>query len=781
MNKPRVIVIGSGAGGAAAARELQGPCNVTILEAGRKFSPLSMSLRWMERLRNWGFLVNERIIQLVFPPMNVRKARDKMVVVNGMTTGGTTVLSAGNALRMDEDLRRLGINLDREFAELSREVPASTAHQGRWSAATKQLFQISRDMGLAPTPTPKLVDFSRCRCCGRCVLGCPYGAKWDSRRFLNEAVANGAVLRCGWRVTKVVISGGRAIGVVVKAGIHKKFLPADLVILAAGGIGTPIILERSGIRCEPQLFVDPVLCVAAPWPGSMQHHEIPMPFVIQRPGYIISPYFDYLSFLFNRNWRYRASRVLGLMIKLADTEQGSVRGARIDKGLTSQDRERLAEAETLCRRILEGIGADPSAIFTGTLNAGHPGGMLPLTKADAETLHPERLPQNLYVADASLLPKSLGNPPILTILALARKVARTALEAILSRESFPRMITWGRQRTGSPDKNEIPTSSEKQQTNGKPEKGARTMKPSFFPNTILKRVAAIMTVTLGFGSLLAKELNENKLVPLDAVREIQVIMSAEPVSVIRTEPGNDIRFRLYGKSMQEIHLGSEMQNMTVTVETKRKHSFPMPEDLALDIYLPENYKNCLSIKTSSGSVRLESVDLENISLQTSSGELDAGELHAGKIGITTSSGKIKIQKIVAQELTIKGTSSPVAIDECTAAESRIETSSGGIILKTSRGNLNVKTKSGSVKIHCTEFDSRSIRIATTSGHVSVGLPAAAEFQVRAKTGSGKFQTDFPVITTGTVDSKKIEGRVGTENNYIEIQTSSGSMKILKSN
>ena len=63
------------------------------------------------------------------------------------------------------------------------------------------------------------------------------------------------------------------------------------------------MLERSGIHCEPRLFVDPVLCVAAPWPGCRQHHEVPMPFVVKRPGYIISPYFDYLSFLFDRRWR----------------------------------------------------------------------------------------------------------------------------------------------------------------------------------------------------------------------------------------------------------------------------------------------------------------------------------------------------------------------------------------------------------------------------------------------------------------------------------------------
>lgn len=427
---PRAIVVGSGAGGASAARELQGRYQVTVLEAGRSFRPLALSIPWMERLRDWGLLFHEREISAVFPAMRVRKTAEGMVLVNGAGTGGTTTLSAGNALRVDEGLREIGIDLDREFAELAREVPVSTAHQQKWSPATRRLFQISVDRGLAPRPTPKLVDYDRCRFCGRCVLGCPNGAKWDSRRFLEDAVRMGAELVCGSRVTKIVIRDGRAIGVRAWAGARLVFFPADLVVLSAGGLGTPIILERSGIRCEPRLFVDPVLCVAAPMPRSMQQREVPMPFVIQRPGYIVSPYFDHLSFLFDRRWRHPAEQVLGLMIKLADSEWGSVSRGRggLDKRLTLQDRERLAEAEALCRGILADFGADPASIFTGTLNAGHPGGMLPLTAADAETLHSSRLPANLYVADASLFPRSLGNPPILTILALARRVARLAAE-----------------------------------------------------------------------------------------------------------------------------------------------------------------------------------------------------------------------------------------------------------------------------------------------------------------------------------------------------------------
>jgi ferredoxin len=423
----RAIVVGSGAGGAAAARELQGAFQVTILEAGSDFRPLSLPFRWMEWFRNLGFLFDARAIGFIFPNMRVRKAADGMLVVNGRGAGGTTTLSAGNALRFDQALREIGIRLDAEFEELGREVPQSTEHRGVWTPATRRLFAACEQLGLAPSPTPKMIDFSRCRRCGRCVLGCPNGAKWDSRRFLEEAVRKGAVLESRCRVRRVVIRDGKAVGVLARRGVRAVFHPADLVVLAAGGLGTPVILERSGIRCEQRLFVDPVLCVAAPWSESGQRREIPMPFVVQRPGYIIAPYFDYVSFLFDRRWRRPADRMLGLMIKLADSERGSVSAKgreRIDKALTETDRQRLADAVELCTGIFETLGVDRRTIFLGTLNAGHPGGTLPLTAAEAETLRPARLPPNLYVADASLLPASLGNPPILTIMALATRIGR---------------------------------------------------------------------------------------------------------------------------------------------------------------------------------------------------------------------------------------------------------------------------------------------------------------------------------------------------------------------
>jgi hypothetical protein len=154
----------------------------------------------------------------------------------------------------------------------------------------------------------------------------------------------------------------------------------------------------------------------------MQNKDISMPFVVQRDGFIISPYFDYLSFFFNRDWRFPADDTLGLMVKIADDPSGSVSGTRVEKVLTEQDTDRLNTGVDVCRDIFERLGVRRQDLILGTKNAGHPGGMLPLTRREAETFHNQSLPENLYIADATLFPTSPGNPPILTIMAMAKRV-----------------------------------------------------------------------------------------------------------------------------------------------------------------------------------------------------------------------------------------------------------------------------------------------------------------------------------------------------------------------
>jgi choline dehydrogenase-like flavoprotein len=423
----RAIVVGTGAGGATAAKELQGKFDVTVLEAGGGFSPFGGNLQLLEKARAMGLFIDEREIQLLFPPMKVRKTSGNMVLVNGVASGGTTTLATGNAIRADQDLKSIGIHLDPEFEELYREIPVSTDHRKGWRASTRRLFEACEEMGLNPAVMPKMVDYTKCRRCGRCVLGCPEQAKWDSRRFLDVAVRNGAHVESSCRVQKVLVSRGMAIGVEVRQGLRRRVYPADLVVLAAGGFGTPAILRSSGIETEPRLFVDPVLCVAAESKNADQNREIPMPFVVRRDHFIISPYFDQLSFFFNRRWRIPAGDVVSLMIKIADESVGRVNGS-VEKDLTPLDGRRIAEGIAVCKEVLERFGLARGETFLGTLNAGHPGGMLPLSAAEAKTLHSSRLPENLYVADATLFPCSPGNPPILTIMAMAKRMSRLCIE-----------------------------------------------------------------------------------------------------------------------------------------------------------------------------------------------------------------------------------------------------------------------------------------------------------------------------------------------------------------
>jgi hypothetical protein len=163
--------------------------------------------------------------------------------------------------------------------------------------------------------------------------------------------------------------------------------------------------------------------VAAEWPDANQCQEVPMPFVIQRDGFIIAPYFDYLSFVFDPAWRYPARDILSLMVKVADSECGSVGRTGVSRRGTTRDNARFTDGVSLCTEVLSRYGVRTDRIFLGTPNAGHPGGTLPLTLRSAASFHDERLPANVYLADATLFPHSLGNPPILTIVAMAKRVA----------------------------------------------------------------------------------------------------------------------------------------------------------------------------------------------------------------------------------------------------------------------------------------------------------------------------------------------------------------------
>lgn len=281
-----------------------------------------------------------------------------------------------------------------------------------------------------------------------------------------------------------------------------------------------------------------------------------------------------------------------------------------------------------------------------------------------------------------------------------------------------------------------------------------------------------------------REIKEEKSFSTKEIDEIQVNMVRERVHILRTETSNEIRFHYYGKSKQELKLVSEIKNKILAVEAKcednplPRHYDPTPEDMYLDIYIPENYKENISISLTTGTVEIDSMEVASFTLDTTTGGLKADQINAGKISIKTTTGNININKTNTDELNIKGTSSAVNIDECIVESAKIETASGRIDLKNCSGSFNVKANSGKVQVSYKEFVDHNINISTTSGSLTLLLPDTAEFLLEAKTSSGKLKSDF---TLSTIENKKMAGQVGLRSNQVVLKSSSGNISLLKNN
>lgn len=417
----RAIVVGTGAGGATAARELAVKgFEVIILEAGKKFKPFRRLLSLAAPFRRTGLLGNEKTITRMFPPMDTIRSSDDLVLVRGMTTGGSTVLSCGNMVRADQGLKEIGLDLTPEFERIEKDIGVKEFPRERWQPITEKMFESARKLGLEPKATPKAVDSIKCVSCGLCELGCTTNARWDSRRFLNDAVGNGAKVYTSSPVEKVIIENNHIKGVITGS----KSINADVVVLAAGGVGTGQILKASGLPAKDNLWVDIVLTLGGVLKGANQIKEPPMVWYTKHEDYILSPYLDILSHWFHKPWRnVSIDDRVGVMVKLADIEEGAVfADGKVQKTIKKEDHLRLEGAIGEAKKIMESAGVSGPYI-NGVHNGGHLGGTVPLTKDDVDSMKPSWLPEGLWVADLSLAPRSQGLPTILLASAMALKVA----------------------------------------------------------------------------------------------------------------------------------------------------------------------------------------------------------------------------------------------------------------------------------------------------------------------------------------------------------------------
>jgi choline dehydrogenase-like flavoprotein len=417
------LIVGSGAGGATLARELgRVGKDVLVVERGKyeKIGTARDSLRYYD------------LTGLARTPP---QSEEGVILWRAFMAGGCTVISCGNATRcLEQELAEFGIALDEELAEVEREVKPSPIPEGLLSEGSERILWAARELGYQMERMPKFIDPVGCQKCGQCTSGCANGAKWTALDYLEEARQNGVDIVYNTQVEQVLLGNGRARGV-RGIGPHGEieFL-SDAVVLAAGGLETPVILQRSGVKDAGQgLFVDLFVNAYGVTDGLNLIHEPAMALVDhefhETKGFILSPYVvlrrsTRLVEMGARGLALPTRRLIGLMTKIADEPVGRVYpDGGISKPVTERDWMRLREGSAIAGEILVKAGADSRSIVDSRPQGAHPGGTAAIGKVVDKDLQTEV--DGLFVCDASVLPTAPGMPPIMTLVALSKRLAKT--------------------------------------------------------------------------------------------------------------------------------------------------------------------------------------------------------------------------------------------------------------------------------------------------------------------------------------------------------------------
>lgn len=241
--RAEVCVIGTGAGGAvAAARLAEAGRDVVLLEAGGFWPPASFD--------------EDEAVQLprLYAEQANRSTDDLSIpIFQGECVGGGTTVNWMIMLRtpdhvLDEWVAAHGAEglgageMRPVFERIEREVHALPVPDAAHNPNNRIILDGARSLGW--TARRARINARDCIRTGHCGLGCRHRAKQDAMQvYLPRAVAAGARLYADARVERIAVAGG-ARRVEVRGGWR---VEADRVILAAGAVGTPVILQRSGL------------------------------------------------------------------------------------------------------------------------------------------------------------------------------------------------------------------------------------------------------------------------------------------------------------------------------------------------------------------------------------------------------------------------------------------------------------------------------------------------------------------------------------------------------
>jgi len=421
-----VVIVGTGPGGATMARELsRAGKKVVVCDAGSWNSRFGMTLYATAMMDQKGFTFS----------------KEGTWVVRPKTAGGASVVFCGTAFRPPAWLKeKYGIDLAEEVDSLYGEIPIQPLPENLIGAASRKIMDAARALGMDWNPLDKWIRPEKCKPdCGGCFLGCKEGARWTAREFIEDARVHGAELLLSTKVDKVLTEGGKAVGVSARGPRGPIDVYAETVILSAGGQGTPPILQRSGIfDAGSGLFSDPLRLVVGPAETKGSKYDVPMTAGInlEEDGIVMTdalapPMFFTGMFVLNgiRGWASlpkvitKYTKTLGIMVKVRDGLDGRVNlDESFSKPLDGEVWHKLNKGAVLAEEILMRAGVARDHLMKTTVIGAHPGGTVRIGELLDQNCQTEIL--NCYCMDASIIPEPWGVPPTVTIVAMAKRLAK---------------------------------------------------------------------------------------------------------------------------------------------------------------------------------------------------------------------------------------------------------------------------------------------------------------------------------------------------------------------